>query len=483
MPVSQSFALAHTASAQAAPNAPALVFPDQTLSHLQLCRLGQAFAQRMRQAGVERGTRVQLKTPDPTLLLAVLLGTSWLGAQFVPFSGEGSTPDAIKPSHVLFDPRQREAPNEGAVVIDTEWSPACTPEFDASLAPNCDAPWLWVHTTGTTGNPKFLSLSQEMVVARSLAVSDEFRSDSRHVLLAHCYSRPFLARAAAALINGSSLYFDLSPKDWHGAGISMISGSRALINTVLGETVLSPRVARLELAGSRLPDHEAINLLKSFQIVDDTYGASETSKTYSGLWQDDDLGQPFVVGKARDSDVEIIGADEKPVPVGERGIVRIHNPYMCAGYLNDAKASADSFRDGWFYPGDVAWLDDKRRLHIANRTDHVVNIMGNKVNAFAIDQVLRATKGIKDAICFRNPKSGAIDELFAFIVFEEGANRLQAVVTGKIAISKRFGDEMIPRVMQPVAVVPRKSDGEPDRQACADMVIKVAANRQGQASE
>ncbi len=471
------FSAAHAEMALADPAAPAIVFPQQTLSHDNIRRLGLAFASRMRAAGIGPGSRVQLRTPDPVLVLAVLLGSAWVGAEFFPFAGENSTPPELEPTDFLFDPRVRAAPVPDAIALDEDWSPTRTPDFDMSRLPDPEAPWLWVHTSGTTGLPKFLALSQRMVTLRSRAVSDEFRPKSRHVLLAHCYSRPFLARAAAALVNGSTLYFGLSPQDWQPAGIEMVSGSRALVKSLLDGVLLSPRAPRIELAGSRLPDHEAIALLDSFEVVDDTYGASETSKSYSTLWQRDAAGRPFATGRMRDSVIEVIDANGLPVASGDRGIVRVSNPYMATGYLNDEKSTAVSFRDGWFYPGDVALVDDDGRLRIADRSDHVVNIMGNKVNAFAVDQLMRSVPGVLDAICFRNPKPGAADELFAFVVLDEAANRLQAIASARHLVDERLGDYAVPRVMQPVQVIPRRPDGAPDRAACADIVLRISAAR------
>lgn len=470
-------ATAHAGAALADPEAPAVVFPDQTYSHDQVRRLGLAFAAKMQAAGIGPGSRVQLRTPEPMLVLAVLLGASWVGAEFFPFAGDNATPDALKISHYLYDPRVKAAPAPESIALDETWSPAFAPAFDESRAVDSDLPWLWVHTSGTTGLPKFLTLTQRMVVGRSQAVADEFRPRSRHVLLAHCYSRPFLARAAAALVNGSTLYLGLAPQDWHAAGIDMVSGSRSLIKAALTGVTLSPRAARIELAGSRLPEHEAIALLDSFNVVDDTYGASETSKSYSTLWQRDGEGRPFAHGKMRDSEIHVINVDGSLVAPGERGVVRLRNPYMVSSYLNDPQASADAFRDGWFYPGDVALVEADGRLHIADRSDHVMNIMGSKINGFVVDQLMRSVAGVRDAICFRNPKPGAEDELFAFVVLDENVNKLQAAASARHAISDRLGEYAVPRVIQPVGAVPRRADGAPDRAACAALVLRIAQGR------
>ncbi len=108
----------------------------------------------------------------------------------------------------------------------------------------------------------------------------------------------------------------------------------------------------------------------------------------------------------RDSEIQVIDVDGTPVAPGERGMVRVRNPCMVQGYLNDPNASAESFRDGWLYLGDVVSVETDGRLRIADRADHVMNIMGAKINGFVVDQLMRSVTGVHDAICFKNPKPG-----------------------------------------------------------------------------
>ncbi len=59
-------------------------------------------------------------------------------------------------------------------------------------------------------------------------------------------------------------------------------------------------------------------------------------------------------------------------------------------------------------------------------------------------------------------------------MLEEGTNKLQAVASARHAISEKLGDYAVPRVMQPVAAMPRRADGAPDRAACAGMGLRIA---------
>ncbi len=465
---------AHALIASAAPDAPALVFPDQTLSHGQVSRLGQAFARRMTEAGIGPGSQIYLDCIEPTVILATVLGASWVGAQLLPYGDADRLTGTLKVTHQLGVAHPDLPPKDGVILIDQSWSPASTGAWDAQTLPDPDAPFLCVHTSGTTGTPKYLCLSQAQVLARSRAVSDEFQAGSRHALLFAAYSRPFLARALAALLNVSTLVFNLAPKAWAAAEIDMVSGSRAQVKDLLGDVHLTTKCRKLEVIGSRLPDQEAALLLRSFDLVDDTYGASETSKSYSTLWTLDASGRPFRRSGMRDSRIQLIGAGGQPAGQGEDGMVLIRNDYMAAGYVDDPIATAASFRDGWFYSGDMAWQDREGCLHFRDRMDHIVNLRGEKLNASAIDQILRSVEGIHDAICFRNPKPGSEDELFAFVVYEPIANRLQAIATARYLITERFGQHLVPRVIQGVQGIPREPDGTPDRRACADLILSFA---------
>lgn len=453
--------------------APALRFPDRTFTHGQVRRLGAAFATRMAACGIGPGALVSVASHDDTVVLAALLGAARLGAAVIQIGKGAEPPSELTVTHTLYAEGEDVTARGLPVVVEPAWSPALNPETEIADS-DPEAPWLYVHTSGTTGMPKFVALSQRMVVERSRAVADDFPRGGKAVLLYPAGTRPWMARAFAILLNGGTLCCEFAPSDWVREEIGLVSGARAQFDTVLA-IALPRRIARAEVIGARLPEAEAQALLDHFETVDDTYGASETSKCYSTIWTRSPTGSASAVGKRRDSVINFIDASGQPVAKGSDGIVCIKNNYMAQSYVGNANLTKEAFRDGWFYPGDVGYEGDAGRIHFRNRLDHVVNIRGEKVNAYAIDLIFRATRGIRDAIVFRNPKPDAIDELFAFVVFEAQANRIQAMESAKYAIRERFGEAMVPRVIRPVAGIPRKDDGTPDRKACADLVLAIAA--------
>ncbi|WP_291835317.1 AMP-binding protein [Limimaricola sp.] len=476
-------AAALAAMAAHQPAVPALVFPDVEISYRNLWRLSQAFAVRLAEAGVGPGALVALDGNETATVTALLMATSLLGARFLQ-GGPEPLDASLSVTHRVHTADRAGAAPAGSLLIGPDWSPTAltlegpgAPVFPG--AADADADWLIVHTSGTTGYPKYLALSQRMVTDRSLAVAYDFDGrNTRFVSLFPSTSRPFFARICAALMHGSTLVDGVAPADWHRFGVTMVCASQPQIRTALAGGTLAHRCPKLEISGAPLSLDEAGRLLDSFETVDDVYGASETNKSHINRMTRPADGQIRVMGVQTGCEIEIVDEAGNPVPQGQPGLVRVRNSYLARGYLNAPEAQARAFRDGWFHPGDIGYLTATGALRIVSRDDDVINIGGLKLEAMAIDAILREVDGILDAACFMNPKPGAPAELFAFVVFAPDCNRLQAVATAKYRCREGAGPAFVPRVIQGVAGIPRRADGRPNRTECAALILKLIRTEQ-----
>ena len=454
------------------PDAPAIVFPEMSFSYDKLNRLATAFASRMSIAGVGANSTIMVQSSDSLVVLASLLATSRLGTSIVQDNEGLSLPPDLLVTHHFHTAEPEHTPSVASVLIDAEWSPALNPQQTPVVEEAPEKPWLYVYTSGTTGVPKFLALSQRMVCDRSIAVADEFLpGKTRFASLMPCNSRPFIARALAALLNGATIVEGRDSQFWQRAGVTMVSGSVIQMKAFFANKVLEPRIPLAEVIGSKLLESDAQMLLRSFVSVQDVFGASETNKVFANVSTLAPDGTVTTRGQMLDSTIEIVDIDGNLIASGMNGILRIRNSYLAARYLGDQVASQDAFRDGWFYPGDVASWGESGTLQVLSRTDNILNIGGVKINAFIVDQILRSVDGIRDSVCFKNPKEDAPDELFAFVVFQEGCNQLQATEIARQQCRVKLGQALVPRVIRGVAGIPGSSDGVPDRAACAELIL------------
>jgi acyl-CoA synthetase (AMP-forming)/AMP-acid ligase II len=99
-------------------------------------------------------------------------------------------------------------------------------------------------------------------------------------------------------------------------------------------------------------------------------------------------------------ELQIVDPDGREVPRGAMGEVRVRVPDMPAGYIDDPEASARSFRDGWFHPGDLAVMNDEGVLFLKGRTDDLMNFQGMKVLPADIEEAMLEHPDVAEAAAF-----------------------------------------------------------------------------------
>jgi len=469
--------------ALAMPQRPAMVYPDVTFSYRQLISLAEAFALRLRAIGVGKTSIVHLNSRDSAVVVPTIFATALLGARFLQNVGSLDQPNLPAVTHAL-----RAAGTDGKSddhIVDESWSPAAlrtqglvwNPEDDSTDA---DEPWLVVFTSGTTGLPKFVTLSHQQVTGRSHAVADEFRTgETRFASLFPADSRPFIARIFAALLNGSTYIAGDDPTFWLKNGVNRVASSLGQARARLTDVILTSKIPVIEVAGAAVSDSDAALLLRSFDLVDDTYGATETNKTFSNLKTVVANGGIHTIGRLRDSKIEIRRPDGSLCQPLEEGEIRIQNEYLAAGYLEAPEATAQAFRDGWFYPGDRGLWGAEDVLIVVPRQGEFINADGAKIGLAAIDQVLASVNGILEAACFPSPKPEARGELLAIAVFAENVNQAQVVARARKLCSDLLGQSLTPRVIHRTQRLPRLASGLPDRAKCAEQILEASRAAKG----
>ncbi|HMK68856.1 MAG TPA: class I adenylate-forming enzyme family protein, partial [Stellaceae bacterium] len=95
------------------------------------------------------------------------------------------------------------------------------------------------------------------------------------------------------------------------------------------------------------------------------------------------------------AEAEVVDELDRLVPLDTPGRLRVRDAAMAEGYLDDPVTTAQKFRNGWFYPGDIAISRGPRRLQVVGRDDEILNVGGLKIAASALEAwVLRhATVG------------------------------------------------------------------------------------------
>ncbi len=201
----------------------------------------------------------------------------------------------------------------------------------------------------------------------------------------------------------------------------------------LGEVrgLLGGRLHTVICGGAAL-DPELIRFFRALGIeVLQGYGITECSPVVS-------VNRP---GK------NVVGSVGRPLPCCE---VKIAGREICVcgdsvspGYYKDEKATAESFRDGWFHTGDLGRLDRNGNLFFEGRIKNLIILAnGENVSPEELEEKLYQAEGILDAAVYE--KDGRITaELFvdrALIPDVSAAWRIVSPINRSLASFKQIGE-------------------------------------------
>lgn len=452
------------------PNHEAVIAADITLTYGKLWRIVRGFATRMQGLGIDRNSTVAIHSTDMIACIASVLAASLLGARHVSLERRLIDDGVVMPTHILRSPEVRPFRDLTYHTMDASWPQAASPEQDGPEFPgygNADDPWWVVHTSGTTGKPKYMNISQRAVYGRSMAVQADFkRLHTRLCSLFPCNTRPFIARANAALLNACTIIDTTDIAFMQAHHVNLLCGApRTAVEWLAGRTV-SPPIPVIQVSGAKLSDADAALLLQSFGTVEDVYGSSETSKSFVNV-KTLSQGQVATRGQRLDSEIQIIGMDGAPCTgPGLEGTVRIRNGYMASAYIAEPQATEKAFRDGWFYPGDLGWWGPAGELVVGGRLDEIINLGGVKVDPAAVDEVLCSVEGITSAASFRDPADVIPPRLMAMVTVSNPAEADKCVAAAHLACRERLATFIVPQMIFVVPSIPMTSDGAPRRTEC-----------------
>jgi acyl-[acyl-carrier-protein]-phospholipid O-acyltransferase/long-chain-fatty-acid--[acyl-carrier-protein] ligase len=74
---------------------------------------------------------------------------------------------------------------------------------------------------------------------------------------------------------------------------------------------------------------------------------------------------------------------------GETGLLIVRGPNIMQGYLLNPELTAEVIHYGWYYTGDLAWMDADGFLHIADRLSRFSKIAGEMVPHLRIEEALQ----------------------------------------------------------------------------------------------
>ena len=164
--------------------------------------------------------------------------------------------------------------------------------------------------------------------------------------------------------------------------------------------------------------------------------------------------------------VEIVDESDHPVPTGETGRLRVGTAGGPTSYLNDETATRAFFKNGFFYPGDLAVMRSDGRMALQGRVTDVINVRGDKISPAPIEDRLAELLGVS-GVCLLSMQNDSGEEEMHVVIEAPtpiDSERLTA------AINQEFRGFYRAHVHY-VAALPRNQMGKVLRQAVRAKVI------------
>src|SRR5262249_3827628 len=252
------------------------------------------------------------------------------------------------------------------------------------------------------------------------------------------------ARSAPAVWHvGGSVVYDSRPDPLsrifrHGVNFLKITppALRELVDTS-GPMDQLPQDCELIIGAgflSVLLAEEAISRVARQLMI--TYGSSETGATLL-LSRFTATGDMHWLTPADGRRIQIVDEGGNEFPEGELRIAL--TDIDCTSYLDDQEASAKVFRNGFFYPGDMAVRRADGRIRILGRVDDMVNVQGLKFAVGPIEHEIQRLLGVDEVCLFCGLNAAGNEELAVAIQSSRQLSRseVEAVVRRCAPFSER----------------------------------------------
>lgn len=467
------------------PTAPAICAPGRPLGLIGYGRLEALANNVARNAlahGIGRGDTVAVICADPVLQWILVLGLGRIGAVSVS-SGEPSVPAECQVAVALAD-RAGGVHNAARVVaVDNGWiagdgrPPAVAPEDDPHATARI------ILTSGTTGNPKAVALSHDMIVRRlqafDVAFGNRIPSSMRTFVdpgitanIGFLWGLYMFARGGTLFLRGSDAAETMQAFTLYQVQCMVAAPSglaefldyyeRSPAFASPFESVLSVGSILVKPLADRLRATLCPHLVAGYGATEGNPVAAAPAHHFGDL-------QGAVGYVTPGMTVQAVDRDGRAMAAGVEGLLRICGPRCVTGYLGNPPGAEAFFRDGWFYPGDIGRVEDSGMMVVSGREKNIIDLGGDKISPEAIEAALMAFPGITFAAAFGRPGALGIEEVWAAVMAPAPLD--SAAVRAHCA--RRLPAGQVPARIVQVGTIPRNAAGRSDRKALLEMALNL----------
>jgi fatty-acyl-CoA synthase len=340
---------------------------------------------------------------------------------------------------------------------------------DAGIEPGPDTLWGLIFTSGTSDAPKAVICTQRRFLVtgtRMGIIMDLGADDTGYICMPLFHSSALMVGWAPSIVYGASvgLARRFSASGWladirhYGSTYFNYTGKPlAYILSTPEQPDDADNALRVAFGNEGSPE-VVDSFARRFDVeVIDAYGATEggvavnrdVEERAGALGQVGDNVQVVDEdGKKRararfDDEGRLTNADEC---VGE--IVNTAGAGPFEGYYNNDEANEKTLRFGWYWTGDLGYLDDDRYLYFAGRNADWIRVDGENFPAQPIETAIGRHPDVVLAAAYGVPDDQAGDQVMVGLVLREGATLDPAAFAAWVDGIDSIGPKWRPRYVR-----------------------------------
>ncbi len=153
-------------------------------------------------------------------------------------------------------------------------------------------------------------------------------------------------------------------------------------------------------------------------LILETYGFTEagplvTSNRINRDRKSGSVGLPLI-----GVDIQIFNEEGQLAKPNQSGEIWVKSPSLMIGYYNKPQENQKRFRDGWFFSGDIGYMDDEHYLFVQERKEDVIVKGGFQILSSEIEQILLQHPAVAEVAVVGIPDTVQGQEVKGFVVLK-----------------------------------------------------------------
>lgn len=488
------------------PHHVAITFLNRSTTYTELDSLVDCAASGLVDAGIRKGDRVALILGNCPEFVIAYYGILRAGAVVVPINPVYTSGEI---SYILSNSQAK------AVITHNSLEPTLSPLREkleelkmVIYTDSTESEWTWtrliqdrkdifentfigeedlaviLYTSGTTGKPKGSMLSHRNLASNtaSMIKLTEFTEEDRiiavlpmfHVFcIATCINIPIACGAAIVIVPKFSPTEVINTirreKATLFAGVPTMFSFLLQVSSATAEDFSSIRACFS--GGASIPVELLHRFEEKYKVhILEGYGLSETVPVTAfnplrGTRKPGSVGIDIPEVKNK-----VVDPNGMEVPRGEIGELIVKGPNVMMGYLGMPEATSSALKDGWFYTGDLARMDEEGYIYIVDRKKDMILVGGYNVYPREVEEVLYQHPAIVETAVIGIPDNEYGEIVKAFVITNDEGITIDDILyfcQDKLAKYKR------PKQVEFMKELPKNSTGKILRRALRVEQVEV----------